>query len=81
MAKGRFRAGARSGRLDVASEQFGANENDEASQRVGLLAEIPALLRELGSDPAEVAASAGLDPDGLRLFGVQSPRPRFGEHL
>jgi AraC-like DNA-binding protein len=30
-------------------------------QRVGALAEIPQLLRELGADPAEVAAGAGLD--------------------
>ena len=52
MAKGRFRAGARSAPRDVASEQFGAPENEEASHRVGLLASVPGLLRELGTDPA-----------------------------
>jgi len=30
-------------------------------QRVGALAEVPQLLRELGADPAEVAAGAGID--------------------
>jgi len=38
----------------------------EGQQRVGALAEVPQLLRELGADPAEVAAGAGLDVSVLR---------------
>jgi len=34
---------------------------NEGQQRVGALAEVPQLLRELGTDPAEVAAGVGLD--------------------
>ena len=33
----------------------------EGQQRVGVLAEAPKLLQELGADPAEVAASVGID--------------------
>jgi AraC-like DNA-binding protein len=33
----------------------------EGQQRVGALAEVPLLLRDLGADPAEVAAGVGLD--------------------
>ena len=33
----------------------------EGQQRVGVLAEAPKLLKELGADPAEVAASVGID--------------------
>ncbi len=33
----------------------------EGQQRVGVLAETPRLLEELGADPAEVAASVGID--------------------
>src|SRR5271167_3662030 len=36
--------------------------DDELSQRVGGLVVIPDLLSELGVDPCEVAARAGLDP-------------------
>ena len=60
-----FSAGTQSDRRDVGAEQFGAAENEEASQRVGPFSEIPDLLRELGSDPGEVAASAGLDAAAL----------------
>jgi hypothetical protein len=81
VAKGGFRAGARSGRRDVASEEFGAAEDEEASQRVGLLAEIPGLLRELGTDPAEVAASAGLDPDALDTVENRIPFVAMGRLL
>jgi AraC-like DNA-binding protein len=62
---GPLRAGAPAAQRNSAAQQFGAAENEEASQRVGMLAEVPGLLRELGADPAEVVASAGLDPDGL----------------
>lgn len=46
------------------------NDNPEShapgwTQRVGGLVELPALLRELGGDPAEVLASAGLDAHAL----------------
>ena len=81
MAKGRFRAGARSARRNVASEQFGAPENEEASHRVGLLASIPGLLRELGTDPAEVVASAGLDPDALDTLENRIPFVAMGRLL
>ena len=74
MAVDRFRGGAESGRYDVAAEQFDAAEYEEASHRAGSLAEIPGLLRELGADPAEVAASAG-------LTGAHSTRLRTGSRL
>jgi hypothetical protein len=67
VARGHFRAGVQSGRGGAASQQLAATENEEASHRVGLLTEIPGLLRELGTDPAEIAASAGLDPNELTL--------------
>jgi AraC-like DNA-binding protein len=38
----------------------------EGQQRVGALVEAPSLIRELGADPAEVAASVGLDLAELR---------------
>ena len=37
----------------------------EGQQRVGILAEAPKLLRKLGADPAEVAASVGVDVRAL----------------
>ena len=39
----------------------GVTNVSEGQQRVGALAEVPQLLRELGADAAEVAASVGLD--------------------
>jgi AraC-type transcriptional regulator len=79
MAADRFRAGA-SGN-NTAAAQFDAAENEEASQRVGLLAEIPGLLRELGTDPAEIAVSAGLDTDGLDSFENRIPFVAAGRLL
>jgi len=76
-----FRTGARWGRRDVASEQFGGTENEEASQRVGLLAEIPGLLRELGADPTEVLTSAGLDRDALDTLENRIPYVAAGRLL
>ncbi|HZD32097.1 MAG TPA: AraC family transcriptional regulator ligand-binding domain-containing protein, partial [Candidatus Angelobacter sp.] len=38
---------------------------DAGEQRVGILVELPHLLRELGADPAAVVSDAGLDPDVL----------------
>jgi len=76
----RFRGGARSSRYNVA-EQFGAGENEEASHRAGSLAEIPGLLRELGTDPAEVAGSAGLDTDALDSLENRIPFVATGRLL
>jgi len=56
---------AQSGDSGVTADRLDRYDIEEASQRVGLLAEIPSLLRELGADPAEVTASVGLDRDGL----------------
>ena len=56
-----------------AAEQSDAPEIEEASQRVGLLAEIPSLLRDLGVDPAEVQASAGLDTEALDILENRIP--------
>jgi AraC-like DNA-binding protein len=44
------------------ADEVGRAVDDELSQRVGGLAVIPELLSELGVDPCEVAARAGLDP-------------------
>ena len=38
----------------------------DGQQRVGVLVEVPQVLRELGKDPARIIARAGLDPDILR---------------
>jgi AraC-like DNA-binding protein len=65
MAPGLSRNGRLAVQRDIAAQRCGTTENEEVSQRVGLLAEVPGLLRELGADPADVIASAGLDPDGL----------------
>ena len=37
----------------------------EGRQRIGVLVHVPELLRELGQDPIEVLATAGLTPDRL----------------
>lgn len=38
----------------------------EGRQRIGILVELPQVLREMGHDPAPVIADAGIDPDVLR---------------
>jgi len=81
VAKGRFRTGARSAPRDAASKRFDAPENEEASHRVGLLASVPGLLRELGTDPAQVVASAGLDPDALDTLENRIPFVAMGRLL
>ncbi len=43
------------------------------TQRVGGLVEIPGLLRELGADPAQVLASAGLDAQALGHIDQRLP--------
>ena len=74
-------AGFQSGQNEFAVAQFGAGENEEASHRAGALAEIPGLLRELGADPAEVAASAGLDTDALDSLENRIPFVATGRLL
>src|SRR5208337_467377 len=81
VAADRFRAGARSGRRIASAMQFGGPKNEEASQRVGLLAELPALLRELGTAPAEVMAGAGLDANGLDSLENRIPFVAMGRLL
>ena len=54
---------ARSGDRRIDGDQPDRAEIEEASQRVGPLAEIPGLLRGFGCDPAEVMSNAGLDAD------------------
>jgi Arabinose-binding domain of AraC transcription regulator, N-term len=81
MSRGNFRAGVRSGRRGAASAQLVATVNEEASQRVGLLTEIPGLLRALGTDPAAIAASAGLDPNGLDALENRIPFVAIGRIL
>jgi AraC-like DNA-binding protein len=75
---GRFRVGVQSGRRADAAVQIGAPEIEEANQRVGPLAEIPRLLRELGIDPAEVLAGAGLDTDALESLENRIPYVAVG---
>jgi hypothetical protein len=73
MATDRFKSDKSPGSRphEVATQQFDAAQSDEASQRIGPLAELLSLLREFGTDPAEVIASAGLD---LEAFGAEENR-------
>ena len=45
------------------AEPFGTPDTDGWTQRVGGLAALPDVLRELGADPAVLLARAGLPPD------------------
>jgi len=65
VATERLKNGARSARREVVAEQSDGAQVDDPSQRVGVLAEIPGLLRELGADPIEVLITAELDTDAL----------------
>jgi AraC-like DNA-binding protein len=49
-----------------------------ATQRVGVLVEIPALLRELGADPARVLSAAGLEPPVLDHIENRIPVHHMG---
>jgi AraC-like DNA-binding protein len=80
LAADRFRVRTQSDRRGFGAEQFGP-ENEDASQLVGLFAEIPGLLRELGTDPAEVAASVGLDTDALDSLENRIPFVSIGRLL
>jgi AraC-like DNA-binding protein len=77
----RFRAAAPSRGYHGSVAPLGAARDEEASQRVGLLAEIPGLLRELGTDPAEIAAKSGLDADGLDSIENRIPFVAMGRLL
>lgn len=77
----RFRAEARSGPRGGSTAPLRAVGNEEASQRVGLLTELPGLLRELGIDPAEIVAKAGLDVDGLDSIENRIPFVAMGRLL
>jgi len=61
------------GRRAEAAEQSDAPEIEHSSQRVGPLAEIPSLLRDLGAEPAEVPVSAGLDTEALDTLENRIP--------
>jgi AraC-like DNA-binding protein len=76
-----FRTGERVGRRDGAPEQFSGAENEEASQRVGVLTEIPNLLRELGANAIDVLTSAGLDTDALDTLENRIPYVAVGRLL
>jgi AraC-like DNA-binding protein len=64
----------RSGPPESLTAQLVSSQNEEASQRAGFLAELPVLLRELGANPVDVMASAGLGPEAL---GSQENRFSF----
>jgi AraC-like DNA-binding protein len=55
-------------------------QTDEESwrQRVGALTEVPALLRQLGTNPASVLAAAGLDATALECAENTIPYAAFG---
>jgi len=42
-----------------------ATESNEWSQRVGGFTAVPALIRQLGVDPASILAEVGLSPDAI----------------
>lgn len=68
-------------RREISAEQMGVGDDEEASQRVGLLAELPALLRELGAAPADVISGAGLDTNGLDSLENRLPFIAIGRLL
>lgn len=82
MTRDRVRIVTQPGGLEVAAAaQPDRADVEEASQRVGLLVEIPGVLREFGADPAEVLASAGLDTDALESMENQIPYLAAGRLL
>lgn len=68
MAPGPLSAAARAVPRIIAAQQLDAAENEEASQRVGLLAGVPGLLRELGANPGrgcgQRRSGTGSNPGG-----------------
>lgn len=65
----------------VNADQLDRVEIEEASQRLGPLAEIPGVLRELGCDPAQVMAGAGLDADACDAPASRIPFVAVGRLL
>jgi AraC-like DNA-binding protein len=62
---------------DVPAVVFGAEE-ELWRQRVGALTAVPALLRQLGTDPAAVLAAADLDASALEFAENTIPYATFG---
>ena len=63
--------------IHVPATVFGGEE-ELWRQRVGALTAVPALLRQLGTDPAPVLAAAGLDASALEFGENTSPYAAFG---
>lgn len=81
MTRHRFRTVTQSGGLEVTAARHERADVEEGSQRVGLLVEVPGVLREFGADPAEVLTSAGLDTDALESMENQIPYLAAGRLL
>ena len=64
----------------VPATVFGAEE-ELWRQRVGALTVVPALLRQLGTDPAAVLAAVGLDASALEFSENTIPYATFGRLL
>ena len=67
-------------RRSAAAELLGA-EDELWRQRVGALGAVPALLRQLGADPAPVLAAAGLDAAALDVAANTIPYAAFAKLL
>ena len=65
------------GETSVPATVFGAEE-ELWRQRVGALTVVPALLRQLGTDPAQVLAAVGLDASALEFAENTIPYATFG---
>lgn len=57
------------------------SSSEGGRQRVGMLSELPALLRRMGVEPADVLASAGLTPDAIEGTESQITYSAFGRLL
>jgi AraC-like DNA-binding protein len=75
------KAVAPSERRGVIPDQRDRTDFEEANQRVGLLAELPNLLRERGADAAAIMVSAGLDTDELETIENRIPFVATGRLL
>ena len=65
------------GETSVPATVFGAEE-ELWRQRVGALTVVPALFRQLGTDPAPVLAAVDLDPSALEFAENTIPYATFG---
>ena len=81
MAASHFGTGALPNGRDIASRRRGAAEYDDASQEVGVLTELPGLLRELGGDPTEVLTRAALERGALDAIENRIPYALGGRLL